>query len=160
MKVLKPPTPLTEIGSGPVVFLAGSIEMGVAVDWQSGLEKAFADLPGTILNPRRDAWDASWKQTPDNPQFRGQVEWELDGQEQADAILFYFAPGTQAPISLLELGLFSTKPNGLVCCPEEYWRSGNVYIVCERHGIPVVRSLEALETEGRALIQRLAAPSP
>ncbi|MGL4424391.1 MAG: nucleoside 2-deoxyribosyltransferase domain-containing protein, partial [Gemmataceae bacterium] len=103
-RVLKPPVPLDWHPEEHVVFLAGSIEMGRAEDWQSLVEQALADLPIVILNPRRDAWDASWEQSIQNPLFREQVEWELAGLERATVVGMYFAPSTQAPITLLELG--------------------------------------------------------
>ena len=52
------------------VFLAGSIEMGKAEDWQSETIKALSDLENIeVFNPRRDDWDSSWKQEESNRQF-------------------------------------------------------------------------------------------
>ncbi len=142
-RVLKPPAPLpAELG--PSIFLAGSIEMGRATDWQSQVEQAVAHCPLTVLNPRRDAWDASWAQDLSNSQFVGQVEWELAAQERADRILMYFAPETQAPITLLELGLFARSGKLVVCCPPGYWRKGNVDVVCARYGVPQLPELADL----------------
>src|SRR5690349_11670139 len=98
--VLKPPAPLQLTAARRSVFLAGSIEMGEAIDWQAHVTHALADLEVTILNPRRDAWDASWEQTMQNPLFHEQVTWELAAQEQATLIVMYFAPTTRAPITL------------------------------------------------------------
>ena len=151
--VLKPPAPLVFDPARSSVFLAGSIEMGRATDWQAELTAALSDLDLVVLNPRRDAWDASWKQSIDNPAFRAQVDWELDAQERATLILFYFAPSTQAPITLLELGLAATSGKVIVCCPEGYWRRGNVEVVCARHGLPMAADLGALAAAAR---QRLA----
>jgi hypothetical protein len=141
-RILKPPAPLLLAPGERSVFLAGSIEMGRAEDWQSAVEKGLAHLDLAILNPRRDEWDASWEQTIGNPQFRGQVEWELEAQERASAIAMYFAPATQAPITLLELGLFARTGKVVVCCPPGYWRRGNVEVVCARYGVPMVDGLE------------------
>lgn len=44
-------------------------------------------------------------QEASNPQFRQQVEWELNALSVADLIVFYFDPATRSPITLLELGL-------------------------------------------------------
>ena len=63
---------------GPSDFLAGSIEMGRAVHGQSELTVALAYLPVTILNPRRDDWDAGWVQDISNKPFKEQVDWEID----------------------------------------------------------------------------------
>lgn len=129
------------------VFLAGSIEMGAAPNWQEVVEDALSLHDITILNPRRDDWDSSWTQSIDDPQFYEQVEWELRGQEEADVIAFYFAPSTKAPITLLELGLAARSGKAAVCCPEGYWRKGNVEMVCDRYRIPLVGTVTELVEE-------------
>ena len=53
----------------PTIFLAGSIEMGTAENWQEKAERLLENHSGTILNPRRDDWDSSWEQSISNPQF-------------------------------------------------------------------------------------------
>ena len=137
-RICKPPAPLDLAAQEQSVFLAGSIENGQAEDWQARAEQALADLPITILNPRRTAWDATWNQSCDDPDFQRQVQWELAAQEQASLIVMYFSPTTQAPITLLELGLFARSGKVVVCCPAGYWRRGNVEIVCAKYGIPLV----------------------
>jgi hypothetical protein len=148
-RVLKPPSPILIDGRTPSVFLAGSIEMGRADDWQTRLADALGDLDVFILNPRRDAWDASWEQSISNASFREQVEWELEGLERASLVAMYFAPSSKAPITLLELGLCARGGRLLVCCPEGYWRRGNVEVVCARYAAPLLPSLEALAAEVR-----------
>jgi hypothetical protein len=142
--VVKPPSPLHQAPGTLAVFLAGSIEMGAAGPWQAEIEAALADRPVTLWNPRREAWDASWRQSIDAPQFREQVAWELEAQERADLIVMYFAPGTRSPITLLELGLFARSGKLVVCCPEGYWRRGNVQVVCQRYGVREVPDLASL----------------
>jgi hypothetical protein len=127
-----------------MIFLAGSIEMGKAENWQTRVVEALKDYDVTILNPRRADWDNSWKQTIDDPQFNQQVTWELQALEDATEILMYFDPATKSPISLLELGLFAHTGKLIVCCPEGFWRKGNVDIVCKRYGIFQVPSLDKL----------------
>jgi Nucleoside 2-deoxyribosyltransferase like len=142
--VLKPPTTLPVTFALPTLFLAGSIEMGRATPWQQLVEATLQQTACIILNPRRDDWDATWVQSITNHQFRAQVEWELEAQERADLIVMYFDPETQAPISLLELGLFAHTGKLVVCCPSGYWRKGNVDIVCARYRIAQVPSLSDL----------------
>jgi hypothetical protein len=148
-RVYTPPTP--PILDGKSVFLAGSIEMGAAEDWQARVIAAVADRDLVLLNPRRAAWDASWRQSIDNPQFREQVEWELDGLMHATLVAMYFAPSTQAPVTLLELGLTATSGRLVVCCPEGYWRKGNIEVVCARHRVPLVATLDELIAHIRRL---------
>jgi hypothetical protein len=143
-RVIKPPAPLPALDGQPRIFLAGSIEMGQAEDWQAVAERGLADLDVVLLNPRRDAWDATWVQSIHNPQFREQVEWELAAQEQASLIAMYFAPATKAPVTLLELGLCARSGKAGVCCPEGYWRRGNVEVVCQRYRVPLVSTLAEL----------------
>lgn len=146
-RVLKPPAPLHLLAGVPSVFLAGSIEMGQAEPWQAQVEQALAAEDVVLLNPRRDEWDASWEQSIHNPNFRGQVEWELEGMERATLIAMYFAPATRAPITLLELGLGARTGKLVVCCPPGFWRRGNVEVVCHRYGVPLVDGLPALVHE-------------
>ena len=146
MKIIKPPHPihLNPLKNHTTIFLAGSIEMGAAVDWQTKLADEFLDDDVTFYNPRRVEWDNSWKQEITNPQFHQQVNWELNALDAADIIIMYFDPNTKSPISLLELGLYANSGKLLVCCPEGFWRKGNVDIVCDRYSIPNFKSLEDL----------------
>ena len=151
-RVIMAPGRLNVVPGERSVFLAGSIEMGQAEPWQSEVEHALRDLDVVILNPRRADWDASWKQTVEDPQFRAQVEWELAALELAALVLMYFAPGTKSPITLLELGLFARSGKLVVCCPEGYWRKGNVDIVCARYAAEMVPDLGALVRRARELL--------
>jgi hypothetical protein len=126
------------------VFLAGSIEMGKAEDWQKKIVKTLSDKPFIFLNPRRNDWDSSWEQTIENPEFKLQVTWELTGLEMADVIVMYFDPETKSPISLLELGLHARTKKLIVVCPEGFWRKGNVDVVCEKYGITQANSIDEL----------------
>ena len=74
MKVIKPPK-RDFYGRGTKIFLAGSIEMGTAEDWQSKVIKELETYKGYIFNPRRDDWDSSWVQDINNSQFFEQVTW-------------------------------------------------------------------------------------
>ena len=93
------------------------------------------------MNPRRDYWDSSWPQTFENANFSQQVNWELNALDKADVIIMYFSPGSQSPISLLELGLYANSNKMIVCCPEGFWRKGNVDIVCDKYNIPLFEDM-------------------
>ncbi|XXY16926.1 nucleoside 2-deoxyribosyltransferase domain-containing protein [Sorangium sp. So ce216] len=142
--------------TGPRLFLAGSIDNGQAEMWQASVAQELADLDVVVLNPRRERWEPDWAQSLDNPSFVKQVEWELRGLEEADVILMYFAAGSKAPISLLELGLFGRSGKMHVVCPEGFWRKGNVDVVCERYAIPRYAMLpEGLRAVRGALLRRM-----
>ena len=145
MRVYKAPEQY-ELSNRLSIFLAGSIEMGKAEDWQTRVTKELEQFDIDILNPRRNDWDSSWEQKISNPQFYEQVNWELNSLDHADIIVMYLQPGTISPISLLELGLYKHKYI-LVCCPEGFHRKGNVDIVCERYAIPVFETLDGLIAE-------------
>ncbi|AXT59574.1 hypothetical protein D1816_04130 [Aquimarina sp. AD10] len=131
------------------VFLAGSIEGDTAIRWQDNIIEKLSEENVTLFNPRRSSWDNSWKQEISNVQFKEQVTWELEALEQADMIIMYFDPSAKSSISLLELGLFANSGKLIVCCPDGFWRKGNVDIVCERYGVQQVSKLEHLVLEIR-----------
>ena len=122
------------------IFLGGTIDMGNSKNWQQEVKEHIQKNNSKIkdwcfLNPRRDDWDSSWEQHKDNPQFKKQVDWELDAMTIADLRLFVFLPDSKSPVTMLELGLFKNKPS-IVYCPFEFYRSGNIHIVCEKYNIP------------------------
>lgn len=136
------------LGNGfQTVFLAGSIEMGTAENWQDRLGNEISRYFGLhVLDPRRPDWDASWEQSVNNPQFLVQVVWEQLGLKVADYVIFNFLPETKSPITLLELGQVlgwrgdKAKHSVVVLCPQGYWRKGNVDIVCASAGVKVVEN--------------------
>lgn len=130
--------------SPPRIFLAGSIQMGTAEEWQTRAAELLGDEDCLILNPRREDWDDSWEQSIDDARFKEQASWELDALEKADIVLLYFDPETESPITLLELGLYAGDHTNklVVCCPEGFFRKGNVDVVCQRYGIQQAGTLE------------------
>jgi len=142
MKEIKAPNNLEIVC--PTIFLAGSIEMGTAENWQATVVKRFETHLITFLNPLRDEWDSSWKQEQKETKFNEQVNWEMNNLEDCDIIFMYFDPGTKSPISLLELGLHASSGKMIVVCPDGFWRKGNVDVVCEKYGIQTVDTLEDL----------------
>lgn len=130
------------------IFLAGSIEMGKAERWQDRVIEGLQNLPDLVIyNPRRHQWDPSWSQNKDFGPFRSQVDWELDRISQSDLIVFYFDPSTVSPVTLLEFGLCMQTKDIVVCCPEGYYRKGNIDIVCERYSVRQVDTLSDLVLE-------------
>jgi hypothetical protein len=126
------------------VFLGGSIEMGKAIDWQNQIIETLKDEPIIFLNPRRTDWDSSWEQKITNHQFFEQVTWELNSLEQSDFIIMFIDPATLSPITLMEIGLHARSGKMIVCCPEGFWRKGNVDVVGHVYGYPIVTTLEEI----------------
>lgn len=130
------------------IFLAGSIEMGKAENWQDEAINFLTSKKNSslinIFNPRKDVWNTETPLEFENPEFFQQVSWELNALEQSDLIIMNFIPETISPISLLELGRFGTSGKIRVACPKNYWRSGNVEIFCNRYNIPLYSNLHDL----------------
>jgi hypothetical protein len=127
----------------PSIFLAGSIEMDKAVDWQKKCEEVLS-AKYVIFNPRRNEWNSDWEQSITNVKFKEQVDWELSALEKADIIIMFFANNTKSPISLLEFGLYAQSNKMKVVVEEDFWRKGNIDIVCEKYNIQQYKNLEEL----------------
>ncbi len=153
---IKPPT--KKIFEGQSIFLAGTIDNGRSVDWQTRVVQHLTKSIPTnkqivIYNPRRDEWDSN----ASDKLIHDQINWELDRlTSTVNNILFYFAPGSKSPISLLELGLVINDPEikKWVVCPEGYWRRDNVLITSERGAN--VRIFDTLTKAMPSLIKELS----
>lgn len=152
---VKAPDDYSAIQGMKTIFLAGTIEMGKAENWQERLAAALRHMDVLLLNPRRANWNAAWEQSIENPAFRQQVEWELDALDHADLVIMYFVPETRSPVTMLELGIHAANnPEKLiVCCPEGFWRKGNVDIVCQRFNVRQVPDMESLVKASVAFLQ-------
>ena len=120
------------------IFLAGTIDMGKAELWRDIVlkEANILKFQGCVfLNPRRKYFDIELEQNVQNVDFREQVEWELDGIDAADIIFFYFDPKTISPVTLVELGLVIEKQSReiIICCPDGYFRKGNIQVLAKRY---------------------------
>jgi hypothetical protein len=69
VRIVRPPAPLSTL-EHPILFVAGSIEMGQAASWQSEVEQALDGLTGALLDPRRPDWDQSWQHSRETLNFR------------------------------------------------------------------------------------------
>lgn len=80
----------------------------------------------------------------------------MDHAKVADVVAFYFKPGTLTPITLLELGMYAGSGKAVVCCPEGFYKRGNVQIVCQRYNIELLGDLDGLKQAVRLkLIDKL-----
>lgn len=126
------------------VFLAGSIEMGNAIQWQKHMYKYLNHLPITLCNPRRGRWDPNVTGAAKDAAFNHQVTWELNALTKSDVVCFFFDTTTKSPVTMLELGLWAHSGKVVVCCGDTFWKAGNIHIVCERYNIPFVEKFEDL----------------
>ena len=144
MELISPPTALPRaFKDKPAFFLAGSCD---GEDWRAVVTQSLEGYACTVLNPVNGDPRVWNRQSADNPLFKEQVIWELEGQERVHHILMYFHPATKAPITLLEFGLGIMGAGGelVVCCPEGFYRKGNVDVVCQRYDVPQVPGLNGL----------------
>ncbi len=149
--VITAPEPID--ASGFRVYLAGAIDMGRAVTWQAQVIAMLADRPGLVLlNPRRDHFDAD---TLDE-----QIRWELDALDAADVILMWFPADANAPISLLETGLYLRSGKLLIGAEPGYERRRNLEITTERYGVPLWPQLHDLVEQLRRIHPRPHTLSP
>jgi hypothetical protein len=126
------------------VFLAGSIEMGKAEDWQKTLGNKLIEKNFNVFNPRREDWDSSWVQHYRDPNFSQQVNWELNALKISDYVIMYLEPQTTSPISLLEFGLYAPSNKLFMVCPDGFYRKGNVDIVCSLYDVPLYNTINEL----------------
>ncbi|KAK6854210.1 hypothetical protein PG995_009303 [Apiospora arundinis] len=153
------------------IFLAGTTTNDDSGDWRYVLCAALSAHPITFYNPLRRDWDASWRNNADCAPFRDQTQWELDRQTRADLVVVYLGPNTDAPVSLLELGLVAgiaaaaavaadptatssnddhtnnnsgkmKKKQVLVCAHKGYKKRGNVQLLCQKFGIEMVDTVD------------------
>lgn len=141
---VQPPNDIQFKSGYTYIFLAGSIEMGQAEEWQRKVIESVPDKPYIFYNPRRDDWDNSWEQVKTDKGFREQVEWELSALDLADNIIMYFDPKTKSPISMIEFGIHAKEGKLIVICPDGFWKKGNVDITCEYYKIKQLSSIDEL----------------
>jgi hypothetical protein len=139
---IKSPNELPKNDQRTKIFLRGTIDMGNSEDWQVKVSKELKNEKVILLNPRRNDWNSAWKPVKEDPEFRKQVEWELNALENADYIIMFFGKDSKSPISLLEMGLYAKSGKLLVICPDGFWRKGNVDITAEKYGVKQFDSIE------------------
>ena len=149
MKLYRPPQPIPAADLNNSLFVAGAITG--AEDWQTDFAHDLRDTDLTLLNPRRETYNAL---APDA--LREQIRWEHDGLRNSSAISFWFPAGALCLISLYELGSWAhwRDENGqpkplFVAAQPDYARHEDVIIQLEleRPDLQVVGSLQALTAQ-------------
>ncbi|KAF5002368.1 hypothetical protein FGRMN_380 [Fusarium graminum] len=143
-QTLKLPESIEGNKKTPCIFLAGITTNTGEPDWRETLISALSLRRVTIFNPARPDWDETWKESFLDKRWEEQVWWELDMQEAADIVVFFFHKSTAAPISLLELGLAIKNKKVIVCAQTGYSKRGNVEAVCKRFGAKLVTTEDEL----------------
>lgn len=119
------------------VFLAGAIDMGSAVDWQSEVIEILSRHENIVLmNPRRTNFNTD---TLDE-----QIHWELNALEIADAIIMWFPKAAKAPISFFESGLYLHSGKLVIGAQMGFYRRRNLEITCERYSVDLSPTIQFL----------------
>lgn len=142
MRILTPKDDLNNLKENEFsVFLAG----GMGSAWRPELISKLDDLPNlVIIDPSVDDWENDvGEQNADNPKFVKQTDWEHQGLAASDVQVFQFDASSVAPISLLELGMYKTN-NTVLCVMDGYEKSGYMYYMSRRFGLPIETSTTAL----------------
>lgn len=127
------------------IFLAGPTDFNWREGFVTALKQHLTALNITIFDPFQPKWDSTWKEDLDaDPRFAAQVDWELAHQDKATTVAVFFHADSQAPVSLLELGLCARSGKAVVGCEPGYWKRGNVLAVCRRYEVPLADSLDGL----------------
>ena len=128
---------------GFTVFLAGAIDMGSAIDWQSLVIDQLSGKDNLVLiNPRRANWTVINAVRPET--LDEQIHWELNALEQVDAVFMWFPKDAAAPISFLETGLYLRSDKIIIGSEMGFYRRRNLEITCERYGVHLWDSLAGM----------------
>lgn len=143
MNAFKPPMNIAKRDPNTkFCFLAGSIEMGKAEDWQEDMETFFLQHHWGTFNPRREDFDAKQKQSYQNPYMYQQINWEYNALEKSDLILVYIQPDTLSPITLMEIGKYSIPGKMFIVSPPGFWRTANLECYCDRYNISLFDDMD------------------
>lgn len=139
------------------LFLAGTIDNGQSIDWQTQLieelktwENAFHPLRLKVFNPRRE----HWPKEEEKEEIHRQIQWELHHLELADLIVMNILGNSKSPISLMELGLFAKENKLMVFCPKEFYRYNNVEEVCTKYRIPLYNTND-IKVIARKVVEKM-----
>lgn len=140
----------------PMVFLAGSSNVGTSPDWQKETAAGLRHLAVAVYNPRCDSFDMDLVQDISCPGFLHQVTWELDNLKKVDIIAVYLRPDTEklSPFTLLQIGLYAASGKLIIYCPEGYRSRGNIQIICDQYKIPLLDTRDELVMKVEAAIAR------
>jgi hypothetical protein len=126
----------------PRLFMAGGITN--VQNWQDELMKKLAYTDLIVFNPRRVHFDKN------ETKISEQIGWEYNHLNCATGISFWFSYETVQPITLFELGRWSSSSKQLfVGCHPDYPRCEDVIIQLklQRPDVDVVHSLDAMSDQ-------------
>ena len=141
-----------EIVKRPSLFLAGGITG--CEDWQSTMIEYLKNDKVIIYNPRRKDFPIG-----DPTAAETQITWEFEKLAKASAISFWFAAGTDNPIVLYELGMWSNSGDRpcIIGLDEHYARRQDVIIqtTLARPEVPIFHKFETFVKQVKWLISML-----
>ncbi len=147
--VITPPT-LFFPTKGPKIFLAGSVNNGKAVDWQTRaityMETQWTENNAVVYNPRRP--DGEF--LPENEVE--QATWTISMLNAVDYIILHLAGDSGSPISTFELGLFVNDKRLHLSIDDSYVRKEIIEIHYDFFGVGQIHdtledSIDAIESK-------------
>lgn len=139
MRVIEAPNQYPEYAN---IFLGGGITN--CPDWQKEVIQWLSGYDGIILNPRRTGEFTDDIATE-------QIKWEYKALRSVETLFFWFPEETLCPIALLELGVFTQRPQTqlIVGTHPNYARRLDVITQLElaRPEVKVQSSIEGLIAE-------------
>jgi hypothetical protein len=121
------------------IFLAGSIEMGAADEWQQDavirISEALPNEDLVFYNPRRAEFNESF--------IEEQIVWEQTRLHASDYVFMVFDPKTKSPISLLEFGEFVGSDKLITVCDSSFYRFDNLVLTARYNGQEIYPDIDA-----------------
>jgi hypothetical protein len=125
------------------IFLAGTIDMGDAPEWQRDIVKEWDKFDVVFFNPRRPDWDSDFG----SKEVLNQVNWELDAMDKANIILVNILEESESPITIAETYRHAGSAKLFVACPKGFYRYDNIKAVCEHYKSPLYNSWDELKED-------------
>jgi len=123
------------------VFLSGSLSINdTSIYWRRKLIACLGpmDCDVAFLNPHRD----DLIEDPSCQYYMEHVEWVMKCLNTADQLVFYFDPKVETTVSMMELAAIASNRNVIICCPDKFWKSTIVNVICNEFDVPIFKTIE------------------
>lgn len=141
MKIITPSDAIPKEFSNSI-FLAGSMD----TEWRKELIKTLKKTKQyenvVVYDPTVKDWKSIGEEKITNELYIKQCNWEHDAMDKAGVIVVNFTKDSDSSISMLDMGLYTLKNKIIVCCPDEFRKSGYIHFICKRYGLKLVKSFD------------------
>lgn len=116
-------------------FLAGSIDYHLQSNWRQEIINKTGSSVHFFDPTRIDHNELS------NFKMKEHIKWELDALDISDKIILNFLPNAKSPISLVELGMYVSTSKLIVICPNEFYQSRYIKVLCNKHKTSIFNTI-------------------